>query len=181
MKYFLIKPFRVGLVENSLNVKESDQYVIIDLISGEEILYCDDNCFLITPRLLKSLKENNLTGVNVLKPKNMKFSVEHNMQYPNKKLRDWYRLIPFKYEHDKNQEIFIDHNNNLIINERIKKIILSHRVIRASITEYKIDDVEDYIEEEIEQEVFKKEPKRNYKEILTFLIIMFTIMYLFFK
>ena len=58
MKYYLIKPFRIGMVENSLNVKESDQYVIIDLISGEEILYCDDNCFLITPQLLKSLKEN---------------------------------------------------------------------------------------------------------------------------
>lgn len=181
MKYYLIKPFRIGMVENSLNVKESDQYVIIDLISGEEILYCDDNCFLITPQLLKSLKENNLTGVNIVKPNNMKFSVEHNMQYPNKKLRDWYRLIPFRYDNDKNQEIFLDQNNNLIINERIKEILLSHRVIRASINEYKIDDVEDYEEEIIEQEVFKKEPKKNYKDILIFVIIMFCIMYIFFK
>lgn len=181
MKYYLIKPFRIGMVENSLNVKESDQYVIIDLISGEEILYCDDNCFLITPRLLKSLKENNLTGVNIVKPNNMKFSVEHNMQYPNKKLRDWYRLIPFRYDNDKNQEMFLDQNNNLIINERIKKILLSHRVIRASITEYKIDEVEDYEEEEIEQEVFREEPKKSYKEILTFIIIVITMIYIFFK
>ena len=103
------------------------------------------------------------------------------MQYPNKKLRDWYRLIPFRYDNDKNQEIFLDQNNNLIINERIKEILLSHRVIRASITEYKIDDVEDYEEEIIEQEVFKKEPKKNYKDILIFVIIMFCIMYIFFK
>ncbi|EAS4985486.1 hypothetical protein D7X41_19840 [Salmonella enterica] len=181
MKYYLIRPFKIGMVENSLNVKESDQYVIIDLISGDEILYCDDNCFLITPRLLKSLKENNLTGVNVVKPKNMKFSVEHNMQYPNKKLRDWYRLIPFRYDGSNNQEVFIDHNSNLIVNERIKDIILSHRVIRAKFIEYMINDVEEYKEETVEQEIFKKEPKKNYKDIIIFLIIMFSIMYLFFK
>jgi hypothetical protein len=57
----MVKPFRIGMIEKDINVKESDQYVIIDLISSEEILYCDDNCFLITPELLLDLKENNLT------------------------------------------------------------------------------------------------------------------------
>jgi hypothetical protein len=33
MKYYMLKPFRIGILENDINVKESDQYVIIDLIS----------------------------------------------------------------------------------------------------------------------------------------------------
>jgi hypothetical protein len=149
MKYYMLKPFRIGILENDITVKESEQYVIIDIISGEEILYCDDNCYLITPTLLKSLKDSNLTGVNVVKPKNMKFSIEHNMKHPNKSLREWYRLIPFKYDSSKNQEIFLDQYDNLIINERIKNIIYNkdvHRV-KSLYTEYEIDKVEHHDEE----------------------------------
>lgn len=153
MKYYMLKPFRIGILENDITVKESEQYVIIDIISGEEILYCDDNCYLITPTLLKSLKDSNLTGVNVVKPKNMKFSIEHNMKHPNKSLREWYRLIPFKYDSSKNQEIFLDQYDNLIINERIKNIIYNkdvHRVKRAYITEFEMDKVVHHDEEIIE-------------------------------
>ncbi len=45
MNYYMVKPFRIGMIEKDINVKESDQYVIIDLISSEELLYCEDNCF----------------------------------------------------------------------------------------------------------------------------------------
>ncbi|HCS7306673.1 TPA: hypothetical protein OR428_004026 [Escherichia coli] len=184
MKYYMLKPFRIGILENDITVKESEQYVIIDIISGEEILYCDDNCYLITPTLLKSLKDSNLTGVNVVKPKNMKFSIEHNMKHPNKSLREWYRLIPFKYDSSKNQEMFLDQYDNLIINERIKNIIYNkdiHRVKRAFITEYEMDKVVHHDEEIIEQPVFKKENKTTFKDWCVFMFILITIIYLFFK
>jgi hypothetical protein len=36
MKYYMLKPFRIGILENDITVKESEQYVIIDIISGEK-------------------------------------------------------------------------------------------------------------------------------------------------
>ncbi|EIS4461261.1 hypothetical protein [Enterobacter asburiae] len=181
MKYYKVKPFRIGMIEKDLNIKESEQYVIIDLISSEDLLYCDDNCFLITPKLLLDLKNNNLTGVNVLKPKNMKFSIQHNMKHPNKRMRDWYRLIPFRYDQTKQQEIFLDHNDNLIVNERIFQLFKKHRIIRANYIEHHLDEDNAYEEEVAEKPVFKAQTNNNYKEIIIFIIIMFTIAYMFFK
>ncbi|ELL2572440.1 hypothetical protein Q6O01_004604 [Salmonella enterica] len=181
MKYYNVKPFTVGMIEKVIGVKESDQYVIIDLISSEELLYCEDNCYLITPELLIDLKESNLTGVNVVKPKNMKFSMQHNMEYPNKRMRDWYRLIPFKYDNSKNQEIFLDNNDNLIVNERVFRIFQNHRIKRAKYTEYQINNENDYEPEIVEQPLFKNEIKNNYKDIIVFIIIMITVAYMFFK
>lgn len=181
MNYYVVKPFRIGMIEKDINVKESDQYVIIDLISSEELLYCEDNCFLITPELLLDLKENNLTNVNVVKPKNMKFSIQHNMDYPNKRMRDWYRLIPFKYDQSKNQEMFLDQNDNLIVNERIFNILKKHRIIRAKYTEFHIDEAKDFEEEIDEQPVFKKDIKNSYRDLLVFVVIILTVAYIFFK
>lgn len=181
MKYYKVKPFQIGMIEKDTSVKESDQYVIIDIISSEALLYCEDNCFLLTPELLIDLKENNLTGVNVVKPKNMKFSVQHNMDYPNKRMRDWYRLIPFRYDQSKNQEIFLDQHDNLIVNERIFKILQSHRIKRAKYSEHNIEQVKDYEPDVREQPVFKEEVKNRYRDILVFIIIMITVAYMFFK
>lgn len=181
MKYYMVKPFRIGMVEKDINIKESDQYISIDIISSEQLLYCEDNCFLITPELLLDLKENNLTNVNVVKPKNMKFSIQHNMDYPKKKMREWYRLIPFKYDNSKNQEIFLDQDNNLIVNERVFKILRNHRIIRAKYTEFHIDDVEDFEDEIEEKPVFKNNMKNSYRDMLVFVVIILTVAYIFFK
>lgn len=181
MKYYMVKPFQIGMVEKDINAKESDQYVIIDLISSEQLLYCEDKCFLITPELLLDLKKNNLTDVNVVKPKNMKFSMQHNMDYPNKRMRDWYRLIPFRYDQSKNQEIFLDQNDNLIVNERVFKILKNHRIIRAKYTEFYLDEVEDFEAEIEEQPVFKHNIKNSYRDMLVFVVIIITIAYIFFK
>ena len=41
MKYYMLKPFRIGILENDITVKESEQYVIIDIISEQNAVAID--------------------------------------------------------------------------------------------------------------------------------------------
>ncbi len=61
----------------------------------------------------------------------------------------------------KNQEMFLDQNDNLIVNERIFNILKKHRIIRAKYTEFHIDEAKDFEKEIDEQPVLKKGHKKT--------------------
>ncbi len=88
-------------------------------------MYCDPGCYLISRSLLNTLIESNVDCVNIIKHEDLKikFSVKHNMEHPNKRIPKWYRLIPFKKKGEKSKEIYLNENNDLIVNERILNLL----------------------------------------------------------
>lgn len=190
-EYYLLEPILCGEVELNFKKKESEQIIIIDLISQDDIIYCADGCFLITARLLKSLKEANLKGVNILKPQHIKFSAQHNIAYPNQTMPEWYRLIPFEYDGSNTQEMFLNEEGKLIINDRINQVLrekldcesndFKHRLIRMKRYSYDLNDLENHEDESEEREVFKKDKSTLIGELAIFMITIITVAYLFFK
>lgn len=180
-EYYLIQPFEAGEVELSQLKKESEQTVIIDTLSRDDILYCAEGCYLITEELFKSLKDSGLTGVNVVKPKNIKFSAKHNIDYPNQTMPDFTRLIVFPFDESKSQEMFLNKNNNLVINSRMKRIFDNHRTLRCKKYDYTLEEVNEYDDFDlIENPVFKKEKNNKGRNAVIFSVVIISVMMLFF-
>ncbi|MBZ6397562.1 MULTISPECIES: hypothetical protein [Pantoea] len=182
---YLIKPFKVG--ECSIDEYESNEIVIIDIISRERLLYCEPGCYLVSTPLLLSLKENNVVDLNVIPHEelNIKFSALHNMENPNKTIPRWHRIIPFGRDlNDKREkEIYLNERDELIINERIKNILMEHKekLKRTKIYEYSDFDVDDFVKENDPKPVFKKEKNEIAKGIAIFALVMGLVAYWFFN
>lgn len=179
-KEYVIHPFIAG--ECSIDKFESEEIAVIDIITREEIVYCDPGCYLISRSLLNTLIESNVDCVNIIKHEDLKikFSVKHNMEHPNKRIPKWYRLIPFK-KGEKSKEIYLNENNDLIVNERILNLLKRHRVIRLKIEEYEDEHEAKIIEEEKAKPVFITEKNNTMKQIIIFSVIMSVVAYWFFK
>lgn len=184
IKEYTVHPFIVG--ECAKDKFESEEVVAIDIISREELCYCEPDCYLISTRLLNTLVENNVSGVNVIKHEDLKikFSVKHNIDYKNKSIPKLHRIIPFeKSEEIKNQEMYLNESGELIISERIYNLIKykEHRIKRASIEEYEDENEKIIIEEEKQKPVFREEKSSTKKQTIIFIIIMSAIAYWFYK
>lgn len=184
IKEYTVHPFVVG--ECAKDKFESEEVVAIDIISREELCYCEPDCYLISTRLLNTLVENNVSGVNVIKHEDLKikFSVKHNIDYKNKSIPKWHRLIPFtKTEDIKNQEIYLNDKGEMVINDRIYTLLKhkEHRIKRALIEEYEDEKEKIIIEEEKPKPVFKEENNTTKKQVITFVLIMAAVAYWFFK
>ncbi|EPF5079398.1 hypothetical protein ACSSUQ_004236 [Yersinia enterocolitica] len=182
-KEYVIQPFTVGM--SSIDKFESEEVVIIDIITREEIAYCEPNCYLISDDLLKTLIKNNVDCVNILKndDMNIKFSILHNMKFQNKRVPRWNRMIAFKKDYDKKEfkEIYINSDNELVINQRVLDLIKKHRVKRALIQDHKNEIESKIVEEEKAQPIYKLEKNNNLRSTLIFVVIMSLIAYWFFK
>lgn len=177
--YYYFQPFRAG----SVSYDNNGATYIIDILSRDDILYFDDYDYLITENALDVLKKNNLTGVNIDNA-NVKFSIKHNIKYQNQKLPKFYRFIPSENEESNLKEIFLDENQNLIINKRIKKIFTNKETFRLEHGRFQeiVNDDDIALQEENESKpVFKEEVKTTKKQIIYFLIIMAGVIYTFFK
>lgn len=120
--WYLVEPFEAG----ELFYKDpfSSPTFIVDTISRDGIIYFNENGYLITPIFLEILQKNNLTGIHIDGKPDAKFSVQHNMKYPNQSLPQWYRMIPFILPEDGSmREVYLDDRKNLIVSERIKNVL----------------------------------------------------------
>lgn len=184
--WYLVEPFEAG----ELFYKDpfSSPTFIVDTISRDGIIYFNENGYLITPALFQILKQNNLVGVNIDLEPDAKFSVQHNMKYPNQSLPQWHRMIPFILPEDGSmREIYLDSRKNLIISERIKNVLdkavaeKKIRLKRVKFHPYQNKEEEEIEEANTEKEVFKEEKESPIKGIIIFLIVMSAIAYWFFK
>lgn len=183
-KEFKVHPFVIG--ECAKDKFESEEIIALDIISREELVYCDPGCYLISWKLLNTLIDNNVSCVNIIKHEDLKikFSVKHNMDYQNKSLPRLHRMIPFeKSDEIKNQEIYLTEKGELIINERVYDLLRNkqHRIRRAIIEEYEDEKEKVIIEEEKPKPVFIDEKKSTIKQIAIFIFIMSAVAYWFFK
>ncbi|EDS7657946.1 hypothetical protein C0N38_004296 [Salmonella enterica subsp. enterica serovar Oranienburg] len=182
-KEYVIHPFIAG--ECSIDKFESEEIVVIDITTREEIVYCDPGCYLITKSLLDTFIENNVDCVNIITHEDLKikFSVKHNMKYPNKKIQEWYRMIPFPKDSGGDpKEIYLNENNELIINERVFNLLKDkeHWLERALIEKYEDEHEAKIIEEEKAKPVFITEKNNTMKQIIIFSVIMSVVAYWFF-
>jgi len=102
------------------------------------------------------------------------------MEHPNKTIPKWYRLIPFS-KGEERKEIYLNENNDLIVNERILNLLKRHRVKRLKIEEYEDEHEAKIIEEEKAKPVFITDKNNTMKQIIIFIVIMAVVAYWFFN
>lgn len=182
MSFYEIKPIKVG----SLTYTSSVPTFSIDLVSRDEIVYFENDRYpelMVTEQLKNKLLSENLTGFTFLEFNKM-FSVEHDMEHPNKKLPKWYRMTILRQNKDIQTDFYLTDDNKMIINSKSKNFLMENaRLKRCTFDKIRHDKLETNNSTDMEEEkpIFKQEKEKPLIGILAIILIVAVIGYLVFN
>lgn len=181
MSFYEIKPIKVG---NVVYPQNKNPIFSIDLISRDEILFFDSESYpelMVSEKLYNKLKNESFTGFSF--PEYTKeFSIQHDIDHPNKRLPDWIRMMPFRNEQQSNLDMCLTNDNKLIISSALKNFLQENaRIKRCTFEKIIVEHEVKKNEVENSQPIFKQEKEKPLIGILAVFVIVAIIGYIVFN
>lgn len=181
MSLYEIKPIKVG---NVVYPQNKTPIFSIDLVSRDEIVFFDSESYpelMVSRELYEKISKESFTGFSF--PDHVKeFSIQHDINHPNKKLPDWIRMMPYRNEQQNVLDMYLTNDNKIFVNSQFKKFLQENaRVKRCTFEKITVENEVKKNELEQNQPIFKQEKEKPLIGILAVFIVVAIIGYIVFN
>lgn len=181
MSLYEIKPIKVGTLTYTSSVPSFS----IDLVSRDELVYFENDKYpevMVSEELKDKLLAENFSGIAFLDFNKM-FSVEHDIEHPNKKLPNWYRMTILRESKNQETDFYLTDDNRMFLNSRAKSFLIENaRLKRCTFEKIKNDKNQSKIVVENEEKpIFKQEKEKPLIGILAVIVVVAIIGYIVFN